>query len=512
MIIFADVESERRLSLSGLREQVLKMGGLLKQEYQWQAGDVLAVCANNDMDYAVSLLAAHTIGGVASAIDHHYSVYDMAACLRIIKPKIIVADEKTRNKASQVACLLGITHGVVTFRELQIKLQNMTPAQPTRYTPEQLDTTPAYYYFTSGTSDVKKAVIMTQRNAVAALFGRATRSTSAIRILCHIEMHHVSQLFQACHFPIRQRSSVYFLSEFAAGQPLDRFWAAIEKYSITVISVYPWLAKQLVDDAKATNYDLSSLQIAPCIGAPIDKSITQKLYKRMNLKCINIYGMTESGPVFQSSWEATLEGSPGTLARNVSAKLVDPDDQKEVGPGEVGELYIKSPQCTLGYLDNPSATKALFDADGYLRTGDIFRMSEDGRFYYVCRFKDRIRYDDMQMINPRNIEDIVKTHPLVDDCLVMGVHNNENGNELATAFVELSKESINSSTLPSHQAIKDSIQMHVESQVSEMWHLCGGIYIVNAFPRTPLGKVRRMALYENYIRNQSVKLLQIGAA
>lgn len=183
----------------------------------------------------------------------------------------------------------------------------MTPAQPTRYIAEQLETTPAYYYFTSGTSDVKKAVIVTHRNVVAGLFAGAP-AVPETRILSHIEMHHVSQLAQVCHSAIYKRSTTYFLSEFSAGQRLDRLLGAIEKYKITDISLYPWLAKQFVCDAEKTQYDLSSLRTGWSIGAQLEISLAQELHERLGLQCFNLFGMTECGAPIKPSWDATLEG------------------------------------------------------------------------------------------------------------------------------------------------------------------------------------------------------------
>lgn len=97
------------------------------------------------------------------------------------------------------------------------------------------------------------------------------------------------------------------------------------------------------------------------------------------------------------------------------------------------------------------------------------------------------------------------THPLVDECLVMGIYNYEQGNELATAFVSISKNANAMNDNKYQHGIIDSIRTHVESQVPETWYLRGGIYIINAFPRTPLGKVRRTALYEDWLRNLSVQ-------
>ena len=148
------------------------------------------------------------------------------------------------------------------------------------------------------------------------------------------------------------------------------------------------------------------------------------------------YGLTEASPVVccAALRVASKPMSIGLPVPDTDVRLIDVETGDPVGIGQRGELQVQGPQVMLGYYDNPDATKEAF-MDGWLRTGDVAYMDEDGYFFIVDRIKDLIISSGFN-VYPRTIEEALNTHEAVDECNVIGVPDEYRG-EAAVAFVKL---------------------------------------------------------------------------
>jgi 4-coumarate--CoA ligase len=177
-------------------------------------------------------------------------------------------------------------------------------------------------------------------------------------------------------------------------------------------------------------------------------------------------------------------GSVGVTAPNTETMIVDPATGDALGVGEDGEVWVRGPQVMAGYLNNEKATADTIDADGWLHTGDIGHVDEDGHLYVVDRLKELIKYKGFQ-VAPAELEALLLTHPAVADAAVIGVPDDEAG-EIPIGFVVLK---------PGQHATEDDILSFVAGEVATFKQL-RRVTFLDAVPKSPSGKILRRILRE----------------
>lgn len=182
-------------------------------------------------------------------------------------------------------------------------------------------------------------------------------------------------------------------------------------------------------------YDLSSLLIIWCGAAPLSKELQDSVQRRLNIQAIRQgYGMTEGSLSFTGQTDHNQKaGSVGVLRAGFSARLIDVESGRTVGPNEKGELLFRGKALMLGYVGDIEATRHTIDADGWLHTGDIGYFDEHGELFIVDRLKELIKYKGFQ-VPPAEIEGLLLQCPSVREAGVIGVADDEAG-ELPLAFV-----------------------------------------------------------------------------
>jgi acyl-CoA synthetase (AMP-forming)/AMP-acid ligase II len=216
---------------------------------------------------------------------------------------------------------------------------------------------------------------------------------------------------------------------------VDQFLDLIERHRVSRAYIVPAMAVALAE-ADITGRDLTSLRHVLSAAAPLGTTLTEAVEQQLGCSVTEGFGMTElSGithlvPPFGRS---TKPGSIGPPIPGVECRLVDPDTGRDVAPGERGELRIRSPKVMQGYLNNPQATEDTIDPEGWLRTGDIAVMDEEGWFQIVGRIKEIIKSKGFQVF-PAELEMILNDHPAVADCAVIGVADQRAG-EVPKAYI-----------------------------------------------------------------------------
>ena len=185
------------------------------------------------------------------------------------------------------------------------------------------------------------------------------------------------------------------------------------------------------------DYDLSALRVGFFGAAPLSTEMQQRIQDVMGFPIIQGYGMTEASPVTHSDFlepHLTRPGSIGPALPDTEQKVVDIETgETEVSPGEAGELMVRGPQVMKGYYNNPEATRDTLTEDGWLHTGDIVRMDEDGYVWVLDRLKELIKYKGFQ-VPPAELEGVLLEHPGISDAAVIGKEDLESG-EIPKAFV-----------------------------------------------------------------------------
>lgn len=240
-------------------------------------------------------------------------------------------------------------------------------------------------------------------------------------------------------------------------------------------------------------YDISSVKYAVSTAAPLNKDTVVAVQKRIpQLLTRQVYGMSEAGTFCVQTDSHCKPGSVGVLRTGVYGKVIDAETGKILGPNESGELLFKSDGIMKGYVGDSDATKASFDHDGWLHTGDVGFYDNDGEFFIVDRLKELIKYNAFQ-VPPAELEALILTHPNVKDVGVIGIPDEAAG-ELPMAFV-----------VKQGDCTENEIIEFVAARTSAAKRLRGGVKFIDEIPKNPSGKILRRVL-RDFIRNGKSKL------
>lgn len=293
---------------------------------------------------------------------------------------------------------------------------------------------------------------------------------------------------------------------------IEKWCSYVQNYRITFSYVVPPVVLLIAQHPVVDKYDLSSLRMLNCSGAPLTLNLVEAVYRRIQTGIKQGYGCTEVSPTSHNqSWEEwnTTIGSVGRLLPNMEAKYMSiPEDGSdsephEVDVGEVGELFLRGPNVFMGYHNNPQATAKALSADGWLRTGDVGYQDQNGLFYITDRVKELIKYNGFQ-VAPAELESILANHQAVADVAVVGIQSPAHGTEVPLAFVVRSEES-KSSIAAEQEAL--NIARWLEDRVAYYKRLRGGVHFVDSIPKSPSGKILRRLL-QKQAQEASEKLLK----
>ncbi|CAI9777935.1 unnamed protein product [Fraxinus pennsylvanica] len=238
--------------------------------------------------------------------------------------------------------------------------------------------------------------------------------------ICTVPMFHIYGLAAFATGILAAGSTIVILSKFE----MDEMLMAIQKYSATYLPLVPPILVALVNRAAAIKrkYDLRSLHSVLCGGAPLSREVTEGfLDKYPNVTILQGYGLTEStaiGASTDSLEESSRYGTAGLLSPCMEAKIVDPESGKALPVNRTGELWLRGPSIMKGYFSNEEATASTLDSDGWLRTGDLCYVDEDGFVFVVDRLKELIKYKGYQ-VPPAELDALLLTHPDITDAAVI---------------------------------------------------------------------------------------------
>jgi len=263
---------------------------------------------------------------------------------------------------------------------------------------------------------------------------------------------------------------------------LKNYLELIQAHKASRLHVVPPVALALAKNPLCNNFDLSSVKVLFCGAAPLGASLEHEIItKYPNLKVKQAYGMTELSPATHIVPSYGIKsGSVGLLLPNQVAKIVSTLTGNVVGIMEHGEICIKGPNVMKGYLNNPEATKATVDSEGFLHTGDLGYVDKDGYYFIVDRVKELIKYKGNQ-VAPAELEELLLTHPAVADAAVVGIPDEEAG-ELPKAYV-VGK--------PNHTCHPKELHDFLEDKIAPHKRMRGGIEFIQAIPKTASGKILR---------------------
>jgi fatty-acyl-CoA synthase len=251
----------------------------------------------------------------------------------------------------------------------------------------------------------------------------------------------------------------------------------------------PTMLLRVLEHPEIATRDLSTVHTIVSGAAPVPAELIRRTKRTFSCEFTNIFGQTEvSGVVTTTSVEDTPEDQAETIGRaipNVELKIADPTTAEILPVGAEGEICARGHQMMIGYLDDPDATAATLRADGWLHTGDLGSIDERGYLRITGRLKDTIIRGG-ENISPREVEEVLYTHPAVAEAIVLGVPDPEWGEEVAAVI-----RPVDRSSPPSAAELRE----HCRSQVATfkspaLWAF------VEAYPTTAAGKIQRFTLLD----------------
>ena len=355
--------------------------------------------------------------------------------------------------------------------------------------------------YTSGTTGNPKGAMLTHHNLLANALhvGDCMEMTEADRLCIPVPFYHCFGCVMGSLACVVHGSTMVIPSEYF--DPLQTL-TAIDRERCTAVHGVPTMFIAQLGHSDFAQFDLTSLRTGIMAGSPCPIEVMREVIDRMGASCITIaYGQTEASPVVtQTLADDTIERRVSTVGKvlpGVEVRLVDPETGAEVFTGEQGELQTRSTMVMKGYFNMPEATAEAIDSEGWLHTGDLASVDEDGYYKITGRLKDMIIRGG-ENIYPREIEEFLYTHPQIADVQVIGVPDERFGEEVM-AWVMLR---------PDAAATPDEIRDYCRGRIAH-YKVPRYVKIADEIPMTVTGKIQKFRMRELAVEELG---LQIAAA
>ncbi|XP_037291636.2 uncharacterized protein LOC119187654 isoform X2 [Rhipicephalus microplus] len=474
-----------------------------------RTGDIICFHAANGADLMIAMCGAFFAGGTAAMAKTHLTEREIYYQFQDSRPKFVVTDiydagrvVKAYERIASVEAVIvttGSYEGTLSLSELvRTPLDNFEA--PADVSP---DTTMAIIY-SSGSTGLPKGVEITQRNVIAQVTSYGYLDTSIFQkgdiLLGSAALMHVGGFWMTmCYLGQGCKVVLVHKPDFSLILP------AIEKYKATTILLYPTFTQKLLAYPLLSQSDTRSLTKVIIAGNVVTSMLLQNITKKLRLKgIIQAYGMTElTGCISFSIPRLDDFKSVGKPAPFVEMKVVDTYSNKNLGPLEKGEIFVKGPSTFKAYLGRPEETASVYK-DGFVRTGDTGFYAPDGRIFVCGRLKELIKCMDQQ-VAPAELEEVLAVDAAVRHVVVAGVPHPEYG-EAARAFVVLNRHQGDDKE---DSKIAARLRALVADQLSFHKHLHGGVEFLESIPHTDSGKDLRSALQKSYAQKRVLKDIQV---
>lgn len=464
------VDGDRRLDNAALEDAVATTAALLAR-LGVGAGDVVAVMLTNRVEIITTMFGAWRLGAALTPINP--ALTDAEACYQVedSSARVLVADAR----GASIAAATGIAHVDVDGSWSPPPGSADEPAHPHAHSPDDF----AFIVYTSGTTGRPKGCVL-DHAAVAAMVTAIVdhlRLTEEDRSLLVLPLFHCNGLIVGVLSALSAGGSVVVAPRFEAAT----FWDLVEKERPTYFSAVPTMYA-LIESATTRAVDTSSLRFVVCGAAPMSAELITRFERRFGVTLLEGYGLSEC------SVAATINpldgvrkvGTVGPALPGVQVEIAAPDGQR-VAPGERGEVLIKGDILMRGYLGRPEETARTLE-DGWLHTGDIGVLDEDGYLTLVDRVKDMIIRGG-ENIYPKEIEDVLYDHPAVLEAAVTGVPDETYG-EVPVAHVALR---------PGTSATPEQLREHCLTSLAR-YKVPRTVVLHDSLPKNSVGKLLKTAL------------------
>ena len=431
---FVDVESGRIVTHAGFVESVERASsgfvrrGLMK-------GDVVALAAANSVDCPIVFHSIVRAGGIITPVPPLASGDDITKQLKDSGARFVVASAELAPKVATTATGTSVeeiftiepTSDFLPFASLLADSGSLRmPAIDPRIDVAALP-------YSSGTTGLSKGVMLTHRNLVANVLQLDIGHMRADdTLVCLLPLSHIYGITAIQNMALALGATTVVMGRFDLARLVD----VLVRHRVTYAPLVPPILLEITKNACFEGIDLRHVRVMFSGAAPLSAEVSKAVTQRVGCAVLQGYGMTESSPATHMTPmppHAAKHGSVGWPLSDTEMRIVDTATERDVDSGADGEILVRGPQVMKGYLNNPAATRATVDDDGWLHTGDIGRVDADGHLFVVDRVKELIKYKGWQ-VAPAELEALLVTHPAIRDAAVVGVRDDECG-EVPKAFV-----------------------------------------------------------------------------
>ncbi|WP_322013864.1 class I adenylate-forming enzyme family protein [Paraburkholderia sp. J12] len=501
------VDRHRRVTYGALRDEVERCAAVLRR-HGVQAGDVVTVQVPNQIEFATVMLALELVGAIANNVSTDYRSNELEYILNFSKSAVHVCAASFRGHdfLRMMAKLRGWVPSLrlivsvggeeliaestsddvvnalddVVFLKQELKaVAPLSPAEWTRPHPDDV----MRLAFTSGTTGDPKGVMHSHNTT---LFPVLTMNRGM-----QIDARSTQMIFMPVTLNTGYLGLLQTLVAGARGVLVDHFsvedaLGTIERERISAFSTPPAALVMMLEAPDLDRYDLSSLRVIKSGGAPASLELLRQIQHKLSARLVESYGMLETGFHCHTRVEDDPLDGVGTVGRPVEGMRLSirSAEGREVAAGEEGELYAAGPGVHLGYIDNAAANEASFTTNGWFYTGDLGRLDANGRLVISGRKKEIINRAGKKYF-PREIEEILLTHPKILDVAIVGLPDSRTGEKNCACVIPRDGTAL---TL-------GEIVRFLEDRVAR-YKLPEQLVIRASFPRTSTGKVKRPVLVE----------------
>lgn len=349
---------------------------------------------------------------------------------------------------------------------------------------------PALFQYTGGTTGLPKAAMLTHRNIVSNTM--QTTAWLSDRQDGHEKVIAVIPFFHVYGLTVGMLQGISIGSELVIApnpRPIENVIKIIAHERCTLFPGVPAMYLGVANNPNVWKYDIQSVRSCLSGSAPLPRDVQERFEAITGGRLVEGYGLTEASPVTHCNplHGVRKPGSIGIPLPDVDAKIVDMETGEDIPLGDtrVGEMYVRGPQVMKHYWNREEETRLTIDDEGWLHTGDICRVDDDGFFYIVDRKKDMIIVGGLKVL-PRDVEEVLFMHPNVRDAVVVGIPQPVRGDEMVKAYIVPQP-----GTSPDVREIKEFCALYLAP-----YKVPRDIEFRDELPRSMVGKVLRRALLE----------------
>ena len=457
-------------------------------------GDIVGILSPNCVEFEVAFFGILKAGATVTTINSGYREREIAYQLQASGAQALIVHHTLADAAN--LALAGVEEvqdriliaegadGAPSFWTL-IEAQAGPPPEPALDPYEDLAALP----FSSGTTGLQKGVMLTHANLhtnVRQYLGRPGEGSVLRRgdvVLVHLPLFHIYGMTVLQLNAIAAGAAQVLMGRFDMREMLS----LIAEQRVTALYTAPPVCLGLSQTPLLEEFDVSSLRFLLSGAAPLSGELQERLAERLGCIVIQGYGLTETSPVTNTDF-TDERGRPGTIGPalpDTEERVVDLESgERDLPPGELGELLVRGPQVMKGYYRQPEATAEAITPDGWFHTGDIASMDEEGYVRIVDRKKELIKYKGFQ-VPPAELEGLLLEHPGVSDVAVIPKADEEAG-EVPKAYVVCKAD---------HAPSAAELMAFVAERVATFKHV-REVEFIDAIPKNASGKLLRRVLIE----------------